>query len=66
MQRQVDLYEFEDSLVYKVNSRTTRAKQTMKPCLQNNSKQNKKQKTKSKNITHKAPFIAEKLLSVHG
>jgi hypothetical protein len=32
-QRQVDLYEFEASLVYKVNSRTARAVILKKPCL---------------------------------
>jgi hypothetical protein len=41
--------EFEDSLVYKVNSRTARA--TQKVCLEKNNKTKQKQKTTKQNKT---------------
>ena len=46
-QRQVDLYELEASLVYRVSSRTARA--TQKPCL---TKTNKQTKTTTNNTSY--------------
>jgi hypothetical protein len=43
-QRQMELYEFEDSLVYRMSSRTVRATQR-KTCLSKIKKQNTKKPT---------------------
>ena len=40
-QRQVDLWEFEASLVYKANSKTARTVSQRKPCLKETNKTNK-------------------------
>jgi hypothetical protein len=39
-QKQADLFEFEDSLVYIVSSSTARDRYTEKPCLKNKEKEN--------------------------
>jgi hypothetical protein len=50
-QRQADLWEFKDSLVYRVTTRTARATQKRKHCL-NKTKTNKKTQNQTKHQTH--------------
>ena len=55
---QVDLSEFEVSLVYKASSRTVRTVNTEKPCLKNKTKQTLPHQKKPCNVFLGYPFIS--------